>query len=61
MAAKKVLVKQVRSGIGHPKNEKQTLVALGLGKIGRIREHTESPALSGMLATVKHLIEVRAK
>jgi large subunit ribosomal protein L30 len=34
------------------------LRALGLGKIGRVVEHAESPSLAGMLRKVRHLVKV---
>ncbi len=35
-----------------------TVEALGLGRIDSSREHTDSPSLRGMLAKVRHLVEV---
>jgi large subunit ribosomal protein L30 len=55
---KKVKVTQVRSKIGQSEKHRGTLRALGLGKIGRSAEHTESPALAGMLRKVRHLVRV---
>jgi large subunit ribosomal protein L30 len=55
---KKIRVKQVRSGIGHPEIQKKTLKALGLGRIGRIREHNATPQIMGMVEKVAHLISV---
>jgi large subunit ribosomal protein L30 len=54
----KVKVTQVRSQIGHSERHRGTLRALGLGKIGRTAEHTESPVLDGMLRKVRHLVKV---
>jgi large subunit ribosomal protein L30 len=54
----KVKVTQVRSQIGHSERHRGTLRALGLGKIGRSAEHTESPVLDGMLRKVRHLVKV---
>lgn len=55
---KKIRIKQVRSGIGHPEIQKKTLKALGLGRIGRIREHNATPQIMGMVEKVAHLISV---
>ena len=55
---KKVKVTQVRSKIGQSEKHRGTLRALGLGKIGRSAEHTESPQLAGMLRKVRHLVRV---
>ena len=54
----KVKLTQVRSGIGQTERHRGTLRALGLGRIGRTVEHTESPQLAGMLRKVRHLVRV---
>ena len=51
-------ITQVRSGIGQSDRHVGTLRALGLGKIGRSAEHTDSPQLRGMLRQVRHLVDV---
>ena len=55
---KKIKVKQIKSAIRRPKNQKLTLVALGLRKMNQVVEHDASPAVLGMVNTVKHLISV---
>ena len=58
-AEKKTLrVKQVRSGIGCPRAMRETLKALGLGKMHRIAERIDSPDVRGMIAKISHLVEV---
>ena len=52
----KVRITQIRSEIGQSRRHRGTLRALGLGKIGRSREHAESPVLEGMLRKVAHLV-----
>ena len=49
---------QTRSSIGQSAKHRGTLRALGLGKIGRSAEHTETPQLAGMLRKVRHLVRV---
>ncbi len=56
--AEKILVKQVRSTIGQKKRHSDTLKALGLGKIGRVREHQASRSILGMVRSVNHLVEI---
>jgi large subunit ribosomal protein L30 len=51
-------ITQVRSEIGQTQRHRGTLRALGLGKIGRSVERTESPQLAGMLRKVRHLVRV---
>ncbi len=56
--AKKVKVKQVKSTIGRLENQKRTVKALGLKKIGHTVEHADTPVIRGMINTVKHLVQV---
>ena len=51
-------VRQVRSGIGFDRTQKATLRALGLGKIGRVRELPDNPQVRGMIAKIPHLVQV---
>jgi large subunit ribosomal protein L30 len=53
-----IKIKQVRSRINCPKDQKRTLDALGLRKIGRVVEHEANPAILGMVEKVKHLVSV---
>ncbi len=54
----KIKVKQVRSKINCPENQKRTLAALGLKKIGQVVEHDDTPTIQGMVNKVKHLVSV---
>ena len=54
----KIKVKQVRSRIGRPKDQKRTLDALGLRKMQAVVEHNATPQILGMVAKIKHLITV---
>ena len=54
----KVKIKQVRSRIGRPKDQKLTLDALGLRKMNRIVEHEATPQILGMINKIKHLIAI---
>ncbi|PJR04726.1 50S ribosomal protein L30 [Avrilella dinanensis] len=54
----KIRVKQVRSKINCPENQKRTLAALGLKKIGQVVEHDDTPTIQGMVNKVKHLVSV---
>tara|TARA_B100001059_G_scaffold189118_1_gene191716 strand:+ start:1227 stop:1415 length:189 start_codon:yes stop_codon:yes gene_type:complete len=53
-----VKIKQVKSKIKRPKDQKDTLEALGLRKIGHIVEHKKTPSIEGMIKKVKHLITI---
>ena len=54
----KIKIKQIRSKIRRPKNQKRTLDALGLKRIGDIVEHEKTPSIEGMIEKIKHLIKV---
>jgi large subunit ribosomal protein L30 len=55
---KKYRIKQVKSGIGKPLRQKRTIEALGLKKMYREIEVVGTPQVLGMIAKVRHLIEV---
>ena len=54
----KIRIKQVRSRIGRPKDQKKTLDALGLRKINSVVEHNATPQIMGMIKKVQHLVKV---
>ena len=63
MSAKKadsqtIRIRQIRSGIGCPVEMRETLKALGLGKMHRITERVDSKEVRGMIAKIPHLVEV---
>ena len=53
-----IKIKQVRSRIKCPKDQKLTLDALGLKKMNRVVEHEATPAILGMVEKVKHLVAI---
>jgi len=55
-----VRVRQIRSGIGFNKKQKATLRALGLERIGRVRELPDHPAVRGMVASIPHLVVIES-
>ena len=54
-----IKVKQVRSAICRTKTQKRTLEALGLKKLHQVVEHEATPSVLGMVAAVRHLVEVQ--
>jgi large subunit ribosomal protein L30 len=54
----RVKITQVKSQIGQSERHRGTLRALGLGRIGKSREHDESAVLAGMLRKVRHLVKI---
>ncbi len=55
---KYIRVTLVHSAIGLPKRQKDTVRALGFRRLHQTVEHTDSPAVRGMIAKVIHLVEV---
>ena len=55
---KTIFVTLVRSPIGYTKDQKQTVLALGLRKMHQTIEHRDTPALRGMIRKVEHLVQV---
>ena len=53
-----VTVTQIRSPIGRPKDQRQTLIGLGLNKINRSRTLEDTPSVRGMINKVSHLVRV---
>ncbi|KAA6345677.1 50S ribosomal protein L30 [termite gut metagenome] len=53
-----IKIKQVKSRIGAPANQRRVLDALGLHKLNRVVEHEETPSIIGMINKVKHLVIV---
>ncbi len=59
ITAKKTLtVVQVGSPIGRQKDQRATLIGLGLNKLNRVRRLEDTPAVRGMIAKVSHLVRV---
>ena len=58
MAGKTIVIEQTGSPIGRPAQQRQTLVGLGLNKIGRRASLEDTPAVRGMVAKVAHLVRV---
>ena len=56
---KTVIVTQIKSPIGRPKDQRATLIGLGLNKLHRSRELEDTPAIRGMIRKVSHLVSVR--
>lgn len=55
----KIAITQIRSSIKRPKDQKRTLVALGLNKINRTVEVEKTPQIEGMVNKVQHLLTVK--
>lgn len=53
-----IKIQQVRSKIGSPKEQKETLLSLGLRKISQVVEVEDNPSIRGMIRKVHHLVNV---
>ena len=58
MSDSKLRITYTKSAIGYPKNQKATVVALGLKKLNQTVEHVDNPQIRGMVHTVQHLVTV---
>ncbi len=54
----KITVRQVGSPIRRTKDQRATLVGLGLGRIGRTSTLEDTPSVRGMIAKVRHMVAV---
>ncbi len=63
MNAGRTTVKVIQTGspIGRPKDQRATLVGLGLNKMNRTRELEDTPAVRGMIHKVSHLVRVESE
>ena len=57
---KTIKIRQIASPIGRPKDQRDTLIGLGLNKINRERELQDTPQVRGMIRKVQHLVSVIA-
>ncbi len=57
-AKKTIIVEQTGSPIGRHVSQRQTLIGLGLNKIGRRKSLEDTPSVRGMIAKVSHLVRV---
>lgn len=53
-----IKIKQIKSSIGYPVDQKRTLLALGLHKISQVVEKEDNPTIRGMIRKVHHMVTV---
>ena len=58
MAEKSITVEQTGSPIRRPSAQRETLIGLGLNKLGRRASVPDTPATRGMIRKVAHLVRV---
>jgi len=54
----KLRISWYKSAIGYKEDQKRTIQALGLRRLGHTVEHTDTPAIRGMIVKVRHLVKV---
>ncbi len=54
----KVRITQIKSSINRPKDQKATLVALGVRRMNRPVEKEVTPQIQGMINKVQHMLRV---
>ena len=57
-ASKMLRITYTKSSIGYAKDQKGTVLALGLKHVGETVEFAEGPVVRGMVAKVSHLVKV---
>jgi large subunit ribosomal protein L30 len=57
-SGKVITVKQIASPIRRKHDQRETLIGLGLNKVGRVAELPDTPATRGMITKVAHLVRV---
>lgn len=56
--ANKLRVTWVKSGINQKADQRRTIRALGLRRLGQTVEHDDTPSVRGMITKVRHLVAV---
>jgi len=57
-AQKTIKIEQIGSPLRRHHSQRETLVGLGLNKIGRIKDLPDTPATRGMIRKILHLVRV---
>ena len=58
MAKKTIKVTQIASPIGKPKDQRATLIGLGLNKLNKVSVLEDTPSVRGMIRKVQHWVKV---
>ena len=57
-STKTLRVTQIGSPIGRQKDQRQTLIGLGLNKLHRTRELKDTASVRGMINKIPHLVRI---
>ncbi|HHN66981.1 MAG TPA: 50S ribosomal protein L30 [Thermopetrobacter sp.] len=58
MADKTITIEQIGSPIRRPRDQRATLIGLGLNKMHRRRTLKDTPEVRGMIRKVSHLVRI---
>jgi large subunit ribosomal protein L30 len=56
--SKTIRIRQIKGASGHPKDQQQTITALGIHRLHQVIEQNDTPQIRGMIFKVRHLVEV---
>ena len=59
--ASKIYVKQIRSPIRRPELQRKILKGLGLNKMNKVSELSDTPSIRGMINKIPHLVQIIEK
>jgi large subunit ribosomal protein L30 len=57
-SGKTIKIMQTGSAMRRQHTQRETLIGLGLNKIGRVRELPDTPMTRGMISKVRHIVRV---
>ena len=55
---KTVTIEQIASPIRRPRDQRETLIGLGLNRVGKRRTLIDTPQTRGMIAKVQHMVRI---
>ena len=55
---KTIRIRQIRGASGHPKDQQQTISALGIHRLHQVIEQNDTPQIRGMIFKIRHLVTV---
>lgn len=58
--AQTIKIKQIRSGIGKPKVQRETLRGLGLRRPNQVVELQDTACIRGMANKIPHLVQIQS-
>ena len=59
--ASKIYIKQIRSPIRRPEVQRKILKGLGLNKMNKVSELSDTPSIRGMINKIPHLVQILEK